>query len=273
MKLGIIVDSCVGMMKDEIEKRGWHFLPLFFTIDGKEYKDGIDLNLPDFYEKININSQLKTSASSSWETKTLFEKTSKMYDHVIVYCISSGLSSQNNNLKIASREFSNIHVIDSKGVGSSIIHDLEKIEKMNEEGHSIEKMLNKLKELTNAQIAFILPNNITWLVKSGRVNKSVATMAKLFKIVPIIKFENGKLEKYGKGRIFEKTVSKIARYIKEESIDGSEFIIYYASKKPNPELIKRVEEVIGKKLESHLLPIVIGSHTGNDTFVIMTYKN
>ncbi len=94
----------------------------------------------------------------------------------------------------------------------------------------------------------------------------------MLKIVPIIKFKNGNLEKYAKGRVFNKTVTKIARYIQEESVEGSEYIIYYASRNPDLELIDRVEKEIGKKLESHKLPIVIGAHTGNDTFVIMTYK-
>lgn len=271
MKLGIIVDSCVGIMKEEIEAKGWYLLPLFFNIDGKEYRDGEDMDLPTFYDTINLESNLKTSSSSPGEIEKLFKKVSKEYDQVIVYGLTIGLSSQTNNLMMESKNFNNINIVPSLGVGSSIIHDVEYLETMNENGSSIEEIMKQAEIMTKSQIAFILPRNMDWLVKGGRANKAIASTAKLFNIVPIIKFIDGKIEIYKKGRSFNKSVTKIAHYIQDETEDNNEYIIYHASKEPDKELIKRIEEVIGRKLETRLLPVVIGAHTGPNTLVIMSY--
>ncbi|WP_334687351.1 DegV family protein [Mycoplasmopsis felis] len=52
----------------------------------------------------------------------------------------------------------------------------------------------------------LIPKHNDYLVKGGRLSPAAATIAKLLKIVPLIRFENGKLEKQGKGRLFLKSI-------------------------------------------------------------------
>ena len=63
MKLAIVVDSSSGLTEKQAKERGWHYLPLYLTIDGKEYRDGIDLTVDTFLDVYKKDSKTHTSCT------------------------------------------------------------------------------------------------------------------------------------------------------------------------------------------------------------------
>ena len=49
-KIKLICDSMADLTKDQIEKYDIEVLPLTVILDDKEYKDGIDFELDEFYQ-------------------------------------------------------------------------------------------------------------------------------------------------------------------------------------------------------------------------------
>ena len=49
-KIKLICDSMADLTKEQIEKYDIEVLPLTVILEDKEYKDGIDFNLDEFYE-------------------------------------------------------------------------------------------------------------------------------------------------------------------------------------------------------------------------------
>ncbi len=207
MKLAIVVDSSCGLTKKQAEKKGWHFLPLYINIDGKEYKDGIDINVDNFFDICKDDSVVKTSCTPIGESLQLIEKLSKENDFVVVYPISMGLSSQQQNLEMISKEFKNVFVVKSKNVCQLIVKDLIELEKdvlSNE--MTVKQAIAKIEKFDYSQATILLyPREMNALVKGGRLSPSAAKMAKLLKIFPVIGFQDGKLEKFDKGVTFSKT--------------------------------------------------------------------
>ncbi|WP_430001023.1 DegV family protein, partial [Mycoplasmopsis bovis] len=54
----------------------------------------------------------------------------------------------------------------------------------------------------------VIPKYNRYLVKGGRLHPAAALVARMLKLVPIIKWEDGQLMKENIGRNFEKTISK-----------------------------------------------------------------
>ncbi|NQZ66134.1 MAG: DegV family protein [Mycoplasmatales bacterium] len=274
MKLGIIVDSSSGMSKKESEKRGYGFLPLFLNIDGQEYRDGVDINNEEFFKKVNIDSDIRTSASPPGLSEKIIHEFSEKYDYVIVYPLSEKLSSQCSNLKMVAQNFDNVHVVTSKAVGRTIIKDIEEMEKYLEKSSiSWEEVKKKFQKLTDSHYGVAAPKTMKWLVKGGRVSPAVAGMANLLKIVPIISLKDGSLEKFGKGRVFKKAIIKMTKLLKEEVGDNVEYVLYNGGNPDIEEHKKDIEKVIGKKLEIIPFPPVILSHIGPGVIALITRKS
>lgn len=272
MKIGIIIDSASGLTKKEADARGWGYLPLFFNIDGKEFKDGIDIEVKSFYDNLSIEMDVHTSATPPGLIMEEYERMSKVFDHVVVYGISTELSSQSSNLAVFAKEFENVHVVSSKGVGEKIVYDIEKTLELAKRETDINKIIEYINNLSKKQFGIALPATLKWLIKGGRINPAIAQLAKLFKIVPMLAYTNGKLEKYGKGKDFLKTVGEGAKIVASECDPASEIYIYHGGNKQINDIAIIVEKIIGKKPVIKYVPPIISIHTGPGLVAIMGSK-
>lgn len=269
MKLGIIIDSSAGLTADQAKQRGWILLPLFMNIDGKDYADGVDIDARQFYKQINIEQDVRSSATPPALIMDAYEEASKKYDHVLVYGLSEGLSSQTNNLKTFANEYKNIHVVTSKNVGYAITRDCEYAEQLAKDGKSIEEIVTEMNKLSEGSFGVAIPATMKWLVKGGRVSSAAAAMGNLLKIVPLISFgHDGKLDKYGKGRVFGKAAVNVAKELIENNPD-KEYIIYKGTFDGEESVINELKEVLGQNTEVEYFPPVIAIHTGPEVVAVI----
>lgn len=268
MKLAIVVDSSCGLTKKEAESRGWFFLPLYLNIDGKEYRDGIDITSENFLDYYKPTSIGKTSCTPIGEALQLIEDLSKKNDFVVIYPISMELSSQYNNLEVIAKQFKNVYVIKSKRVCQFITRDLVELENdvlSNE--LTVKQSIAQIEKHNYSQVDTLLyPKDITVLARGGRLAPSAAKLAKLLKIFPVIGMEEGRLEKFDKGLTFNKTFfnTSIEQY-KKLSKKKAKSILFLDTANENAdemckELIEKTKyqgEVIRKPI-----PPIIAIHTG-----------
>lgn len=273
MKLGIIVDSACGLTQEQANQRNWGFAPIIVSIDGHDYEDGISINGEQFYKMINIDMDLKTATTPLGKIKDILESFAKNYDQVLVYPLSKGLSKQAEHFAQEAEKFPNVFVVPSQAVGTAIVSDCEILEKMAQSNYAWQEIKNHALQLTKAQFGLAIPETMKWLVKGGRVSGPAASMAKLIKIVPIIQIKDGKLEKFDKGRVFEKTVRKIAKYLRNNYYQKNknyQFSIYHG----NNEKIEKFSEDIKEFLpvsNISLFPPIIGSHIGPGVIAIIAH--
>ncbi len=270
MKLAIVVDSSSGLTKKEAEARGWFYLPLYITIDGKEYEDGVEITSKNFFDICKVESTVSTSCSSVLQVDNLLKKISKPNTFVVFYSISKHLSSQYKNILLASKKYENVHVINSENISIPIIKEMVELEiGVNNKEFTIEEGIDIIENKTPRDL-----NNMTLfpkfndnLVRGGRLSPSSAKLAKLLKIVPIITLKNGKLEKYGKGRIFNKTVVNTTFDIYKKLNSSSEdwIIMFGHSNNVDKNLLMQEISTLTKQKKPFIelfIPPVISIHTG-----------
>ena len=88
-KIKLICDSMADLTKDQIEKYDIEVLPLTVILDDKEYKDGIDFELDEFYQLLKDKKYPKTSQVTYGQ----FSLYSNPFRHVVPYIISPLFSS------------------------------------------------------------------------------------------------------------------------------------------------------------------------------------
>jgi len=78
------------------------FVPLTVTVDGVDYKDGLDLTADRFYQLLTASESFpKTSQPSPEEYLQLFQKAQESGDEVLVLTLSGGLSGTVNAARLA----------------------------------------------------------------------------------------------------------------------------------------------------------------------------
>ncbi|EPZ55309.1 EDD, DegV family domain protein [[Clostridium] sordellii ATCC 9714] len=126
MKIKLICDSLCDIPMELAEKYDIEIMPLTIIIDGKEYKDGIDMTNEEFYETMKkISTMPKTSQATYMQFKEVFDKYKDDYS---IICItgSSRSSGTYQSAVIAKNDTDgDIHIFDtlnlSLGSGQFVI--------------------------------------------------------------------------------------------------------------------------------------------------------
>lgn len=114
----IITDSTSDIDLTYAQELDIDIVPLKVIINGKEYKDRIDLQPEQFYDLlVNSDTLPSTSQPSPQDFANLYETAKDNKDSVIVITLSSTISGtyQSANLAKDLVEYDDIYVIDSLG--------------------------------------------------------------------------------------------------------------------------------------------------------------
>lgn len=195
MKYVVTSDSTCDLSKELIEKYNIQIMPLAIIIDGREYRDGVDITSGQIIKHIENGGSLpKTTAVSIGEYEEFFKKYTEQGLSVIHFNISSGASSCYSNAKLASKNLNNVFVVDSKHLSSGQGLLVLKACDMLSEGFSVEETYEKICGLCDkVQTSFVL-DRLDILHKGGRCSLAQLLGAKLLKLHPSLYMTEGSLK-------------------------------------------------------------------------------
>ncbi|WP_411679529.1 DegV family protein [Clostridium thailandense] len=227
-KFKIVTDSCCDLPITYIEKLNIPYVSLTYHYNNVEKLDdfGTSYSLKNFYDDIRNGEMPKTSQPSTHSFYSVFKNIFDEGFDILYIGASSGLSGTVNNAHIAKHmledEYSdlNIYIIDiltaSLGQGLMVLKSYE----MQEQGSSIQDIVNYLEETKQNLNTYMIVNDINYLRKGGRISATAAFAGMLLSIKPFLTISNlGKvlpLDKF-RGRkkainaLFEKVLEKIEK--------------------------------------------------------------
>ena len=275
----IITDSTSDIDVTYAKELNIDIVPLKVIIDGKEYKDRVDLQPDKFYSLLEKSEVLPTTSQPSpQEFLNYYEEAKEKGDSVIVMTLSGTISGTYQSANIAKdlAEYENIYVIDSLNATQALRLLVLKAVALREEGKDAETIFNELQAYKERVRIVAFVDTLEYLCKGGRMSKTVAAAGTLLKVKPIIGLRDGKLEMFSKARGAVKATAKIIELIHEDGeIDFKEPIcIGYTG---NDEGLEKFEQALRDefKFEDVLhgfVGPVIGTHAGPGARLIAYVK-
>lgn len=277
--LKIITDSTSDIdIKKAIEMKV-NIVPLKVIIEGKEYKDRIDLQPDQFYQLLEQSTVLPTTSQPSpQDFLTLYEEAKENHDDVLVITLSSQVSGTYQSACIAKdlSEYVNIYVIDSLNATQGLRLIVEKACQLKKEGKTVKEIYQELEEYKHKVCIFAVVDTLEYFYKGGRLSKTSATVGTLLKFKPVVGLKEGKLELFTKARGTQKAIGKIIDIIHQNGdIDLNEPIsIGYTG---NDDGLHNFEDTL--RQEFHFKDVfygcvgpVIGTHAGPGARLIAYVK-
>lgn len=275
----IITDSTSDIDVTYAKELNIDIVPLKVIIDGKEYKDRVDLQPDQFYSLLEKSEVLPTTSQPSpQEFLNYYEEAKEKGDSVIVMTLSGTISGTYQSANIAKdlAEYENIYVIDSLNATQALRLLVLKAIALREEGKDAETIFNELQAYKERVRIVAFVDTLEYLCKGGRMSKTVAAAGTLLKVKPIIGLRDGKLEMFSKAREAVKATAKIIELIHEDGeIDFNEPIcIGYTG---SDEGLEKFEQALRDefKFEDVLhgfVGPVIGTHAGPGARLIAYVK-
>lgn len=227
----IATDSTSVISKEEQEIYQIECFPLNIILEQQIYRDQIDISNELFYQKLE-KGLLPTSSQPSLglieETMKKWKETN--YNAIIIITIASEMSGTYRNISIISEQLNmkRIFIIDSKLVGPALKEGAIQARIWAKKGYKAEDICTMLKKKFQNTSIFLLPHDMTYLKKSGRITPLAASMASLLKINPILLWrkDGSKVDKYSMSRTVHKSYQIVIKYFKEQGVNPQDYHIF-----------------------------------------------
>lgn len=269
--------GCIEYAPERYQQLGIDIIRIHVFFNGREYREGLDLDPVDFYNQLETIEDPKnhlptTGMPDTEEIMAAFDRAiEEGCDEAIVYVLSSALGGTYNKICLVARDYAEklkIHVVDTKitcfGEGLLAIKAAENAAA----GMSAEEILKESRWMMQHQEFIGVDGKLDYLIYNGRLKGGKAFMGQLLNICPVIHFsKEGEIVPLESVRTQKKALARTCELLKEMigDRDPGDYLLWHIY--TGPSLIRVLEQIEGKygietNHEAVIMSPVSGCHNG-----------
>lgn len=218
----VVTDSSCDLPLELIESNRITFVPMNVVIDGKSYKENIDISPQEFWKLMGEAKTLpKTSQPSPGEFTDIFNSIQSEGDTPLCVTISSKLSGTYQSAQVGAQLSGNKAVVFDSLAGS-LSHGIQVImaSRMALQGKGMDEILHAIEEYRK-NVRIIIPLlTLENIIKGGRLSKFQGSLANILNIRIILHGVEGEVKLYKKLRGANRFRQAIIDLIDEASREG-----------------------------------------------------
>jgi DegV family protein with EDD domain len=237
-KVGIVTDSIACLPPEIIKEFDIRTVPVALNINGKPYRDGVDIEPEGFWKMFDEVKEFTTGAPALSEYTEILSNLAKTSDGIVGIFVSQALSAigeaavQAADLMKKENPDLNIEIVDSRTAAGAQGFLVEEAAIAAKAGKNVSEVAQVVKD-TIPKVKFATAmETLKYLIKSGRAPKT-AYMGELFQVKPIIGMLNntGEVENLGRARGWDKALVKLLDIVAETigSSQSVRFNVHYTN--------------------------------------------
>lgn len=233
----IIVDSCCDIPYDLADRIGIVSVPFFIRFGEKQFCDDRDLDMAHFLPSmIEHNGRITTSTPTPDAYREAFLRPNAAY----AVTISGNLSGSHNCAVLAeqmAREESHkqVHVFDSKSASAGQVLVTLTLRRMIDECRQSSDIIADMQAFIRDMKTYFVLENVTNLLKNGRLGLIKGLITTLLKIKPIMGSDgDGNIALFSKARSRSRVLEKMLSLIEDSGrpIEGQTMVITHCNNAP-----------------------------------------
>jgi DegV family protein with EDD domain len=280
MKVAVITDSGANLQKAYLEAhKNLFVVPLNIVIDGKNFKDQIEVSAKEVYEKLDTH-QISTSLPDVKDLEDIIEDVKKQgYEAILVINISSALSGTFNAFRLVLNQVEGLEVVqyDTKTLGAGQGYIVEYAMELLEQNLSVAEILPKLDQMRfKDSIAMYTINTLKYLKRGGRIGKVEGTIGELLHIKPVVTVnDEGVYTTLSKAIGMQRSILTMKEIlVKKFAGETIDLTVHFGD---DEEKASQLGSMLQKALSVRTLTIspltpVLGIHTGPQMFAFVARK-
>lgn len=279
MKTAIVTDTNSGMSAAEGNEKGIFILPMPVIIDGKTYKEGVDVTNLEVFKAMHENRDISTSQPDLLSLENIWKEAfAAGYDEIVHIPMSSGLSGSCAMAQQMARNYDGrVQVVDNHRISVTMYESVLDAKAMADEGKSAKEIRETLEEHGLEATIYLVVDTMKYLEKGGRITHGAAMMGSLLKIKPVLTIQGEKIDAVAKSRGIVSAKKKLFEFLKKDYAERfaqyptEELIVGCASTLTDQE---KIDEICGEisglfpdmQFVYQQLPSSVACHTGPGTF-------
>jgi len=244
----VVTDSTADIPQELLNRYDIRLVPINIQFGTETYQEGIDIDRPTFFRKLDEYPTVPTSSQPSpGQFVEVFRPLVEDGHSIISIHVTSKHSGTYQSALLAKSMLpeANIEVFDSLSISIGTGYQVLAAARAAEEGKSMKEIIQMLEGIRSRMSLYLTPATLKYLQKSGRVGKLAGALGSLLNVKPIIKVEDGVLEAFQNVRTRGKALERIVE-LTAEAVGTTEPVKIGI---PHAEVPDEAEE-LRKRLES-----------------------
>lgn len=271
--------TTVDLKKEHLEARQIPSICFHYFLDGVQYDDDLEqtMTYKEFYDAMRAGADAKTSQVNAGEFEEYFEGFLKEGKDILHISLSSGISGAYNSANIARQVLEErypdrkIYVLDSLAASSGYGMLVDQAVDLKEDGKTIDEVWDWLVKNRLRLQHWFFTQDLTYLVKGGRVSKAAGLVGSALSICPLMHVDReGRLAVRQKIRTKKKTIRALLEQMEQNADGGTAYNgRCYISHSDCMDDAEAVAAAIGERFPAlagkiliNSVGTTIGSHTG-----------
>jgi DegV family protein with EDD domain len=248
-----------------------HVVPLVVTLEGKSYREGVDIQPGEFYRLLAATDSLPvTSQPSAGDFAEIYRRLAATDPDILSIHMTSGLSGTFNTAQAGAKLVpqANVTHVDTKTLSAAAGWQVEAAARALKAGWPQERILALLERIGAASDSLYTLNELKYLIHGGRISHMKGLIASLLNIKPLIGVEkvNGTYVQLGQARTFKRAVKGLVDLMTQQHAPGSALRVQVLYS-DNPAGAAMLREQVDQEFDCTWLPVgpmslVLGAHTG-----------
>jgi DegV family protein with EDD domain len=213
-KIAVVTDSVACIPPELIKQYGIHVAAVQVIWDRKTYRDGIDMSMKEFYQRLRTSKTIPTTTSAiQGDYIQIYESLSGKVDGIVVVALSGALGASYTSAISAAEIVTGtpIEVVDTSTAMLSQGFIALEAAKAAAKGGTMQEVAQAARDAIPKVTIFFAMDTLDYMRRGGRVSLPQAVLASWLKVKPImsIETEDGKIHPLERTRTKPKAVDKL----------------------------------------------------------------
>ena len=223
MSTRVIIDSTTDLPEDFRQEYGICMLPLYVIVDGVEYLDKVTITTNEIYARMRAGSLPRTAQVNIVDTQNTLEDFLRAGEDLIYLAFSSKMSGTCQLVAGIMEELKEVYperkmvTLDSRGgcfATGLIAMETAKLAKAD---LPFEDIVSRSRFLIDHVEHVFVISDLTWMIRGGRISKTLGYTANLLNIKPVLDVNEGEMEVIHKIRGRRPSLKKVADIVAERA--------------------------------------------------------
>ena len=218
MAIRIVTDSVADLPPSVAQAHDISIVPLYVVIDGKTYRDGVDIDADEFYARlVKVQSLPTTSQPTVADFQEVYQRLLDKGHSIVSVHVSSKLSGTVNSATQAKASLGNterIQVVDSQLAGGAQGLLALSASRWAGEMTARHELAARVHKSIGSNHGFVLVDTLKYLEKGGRIGKAQAFLGSVLNFKPIITIRDGEAHPLERPRSRRRAHARIVDYVR-----------------------------------------------------------
>jgi len=281
-KVAIVTDSIANLTKELVEQYGIRIVPIMLLVQGKVYRDMIDITPTEAYKLfLQDPESFTTSPAAPGHYLEAYHEASKQANNILCVTLSSKLSTGYEMACVAKEQAkselpqTSIEVLDSQTVIAAEGFVALAAARAAAEGKGLAEVVKVAETIRGKANFIVLLETIRHVYRTGRIPKIAARVGSVLNIKPILTSSSGLVRFAGAVRNKERGIKRILQMMRGKV--GQSLVHVAVMHAYSPDEAERLKERISSEFNCAELWItefspVMGYATGTGTLGFAYYK-